>query len=160
MHPDVDDLFKERIDASAAIEGLVAGWLKRAGYYVTITPEHSGESDEADMYLRRMIDGKLSTVAAVEVKSRNLSFHSPGTFPYDTVPLVLRKSHKPWRDYVVVSASTHRAIVSPADGPRIVTVQSDRRRGVAGPVYSARREDMIPFSDWLDLVAKRTQVGK
>lgn len=153
MHKDVDAHFRARMDASAKAEGTVAAWLKRAGWWVLLSPEHDGDKSHADLYVR---DSKGRTIAQVEVKSRKLSFYSPETFPYEDAALATKGKHRDIRDYVVFSQETSMAIVSPRDGKRIVRVQSDNARGVAGPVYCAKREHMVTFSDWMAELERRS----
>lgn len=156
MHKDADELMRDRMDISAAMEGLIAGWLKRAGYWVVLTPEHSGELAQADMLIK-MGNGK--TLSHLEVKSRKLQFESPHTYPYPTAPLATKNSYKEWRDYIIISQNTHRAIVSPRDGVRKIRIQSDNSRGVSGPVWSADRTDLISFPDFLKELERRADVA-
>ncbi len=156
MHKDADELMRSRMEVSAAMEGLIAGWLKRAGYWVVLTPEHSGELGNADM-LVKMGSGK--TISHLEVKSRKLTFHSPETYPYPDAPLATRNSYKEWRDYVIISQLTHRAVVSPRDTARVVRAQSDNSRGVTGPVWVAGKQFLISFSDFLKELEKRADIA-
>jgi Holliday junction resolvase-like predicted endonuclease len=146
MHKDVDAHFRARMDASAKAEATIAAWLKRAGWWVLLSPEHDGDQSYSDIYVR---DGKGRTLAQVEVKSRKLSFYSPETFPYEDAALATKAKHRDIRDYVVFSQETGIAVVSPVGAKRFIRVQSDNARGVAGPVYCAKREHMVTFSDWM-----------
>lgn len=151
-HPDVDGHFKARMDSSAKAEAIVAAALKRAGYWVTLSPEHDGDGAYADMYVRTE-SGK--TIAQVEVKSRNLSFHSPETFPYPDAALVTKNRHKEWRDYVIYSTVTQMVLVSPRGAVRLPKVQSDNARGVAGTVFSAPREALVRWSEYMSILKGR-----
>lgn len=151
-HPDVDEHFKARMDSSAKAEATIAAALKRAGYWVSLSPEHDGDGAYADIYVRTE-SGK--TIAQVEVKSRNLQFHSPDTFPYPDAALVTKNRHKEWRDYVIYSTVTQLAIVSARGAVRLPRTQADNSRGVAGTVFSAPREALITWKGYLWLLKER-----
>lgn len=156
MHKDADELMRDRMDISAAMEGLIAGWLKRAGYWVVLTPEHSGELGHADILVKT---GNGKTISHLEVKSRNLEFSVPHTYPYPTAPLATKNSYKEWRDYVIISQSSHRAVVSPRDGARKIRLQSDNSRGISGPVWSADRSALITFQDFIAELERRANAA-
>lgn len=153
MHPDADELMKSRMAQSARAEGIVAAWLKRAGFYVLLTPEHDGEIAVADMYVKAELGGK--TLSVLEVKSRNLSFYTPDTFPYDDVPLSTRDKYKSQADYVIFSNPTGVALVAASDRPRGSKLQSDNARGVAGMSRTSAKADLITFQEFIDELWRR-----
>ncbi len=153
MHPDADDLMKSRMETSARAEGLVASWLKRAGFYVLLTPEHDGQMAVADMYVKAELGGK--TLSVLEVKSRNLEFYSPESFPYPDVPLSTRGAYKPQADYVIFSNVTDCALVAMADKPRDARMQGDNARGVTGMSRTSDKVHLVTFVEFIEELWRR-----
>ncbi len=124
--------FRDRADAAAFWEAWTGAVLTRCGLYVLLNPWAINAQDNSksfDLGVSSIHPQEMSDAAGprpLEVKSLNLGFKDPASYPYDTV-LVCSQSNflKKWpgsdqlgRDFMLVSRQTGHLVWVP-DGTKV-----------------------------------------
>lgn len=157
-----DELFFSELKTGHAWQSLPALFFRLNKLHVEIPQLSIRENiEQADQWIQT-VDLIVEGVH-LEVKSRNESFTSPATFPYDTILVDTCKSYdtktkKPMA-YIMISRPTGAMLALPSVKPDKWTtcLKYDRVRKIRDKFYLAPRELLRPMDVLIKAIQKASQ---
>lgn len=157
----VSQSFRDRADSAAFYEAWVGAVLARAGLYTLHYPFEIDGKDHSQTFDLETWSEPENTRYTVEVKSLNLTFHNPESYPFEDVLLCSQSSYmKKWpgrdytmRDFLLVSRVTGAVVWV----PRMTQVTfereiEDRGRGEVYKAVTVQREALMDLSEFVSHV--------
>jgi len=161
----ITDSFKRRIDASALMEAYVGSQLTRAGLHVHLHPATlAAEKGVPLSYYSHSWDLEVSAddgaMTPVEVKSSNLSFSFPNSYPHLGVLVCsLASWDKKWpnkmetqRDFLMVSRDTGGIIWLPTGATITTKPITDKTRKETYPCVVTHKSYLMPLSGFVSYI--------
>ncbi len=162
----VSQSFIDRADSAAFYEAWVGAVLARAGLYTLHHPfeidgKDHGETFDLGVFKNNLQPWYEQPGNTVEVKSLNLTFYNPDTYPFEEVLVCSQNSWlRKWpgryytmRDFLFVSRATGSIVWLPTMTQ--VTLGKDVEDKGRGEVYKAvtvQREALRPLQEFVDHV--------